>query len=493
MFLYKGFCTNLFIPDINFINKLGFSNSTMAKKAAKTENKEEHVENKAENTAVKTEKISKSDKSDSKNQKGKEEKSKETSKQPKVITQPEVNIGLIGHVDHGKTTLTKALTGKWTDTHSEEIKRGITIRLGYANVTIRRCPKCDEPDCYSTSEKCMAHFDNTDIVRTVSFVDAPGHESLMATMLAGATIMDGALLLVAANEECPQPQTREHLQALEIMGIKNVIVVQNKIDLVTPEKAQKNYEQIREFLKNTKYSEVPIIPISAQHNVNIDLLIKTIEDIIPTPKRDEEKDPLMFIARSFDVNKPGTKPEKIIGGILGGTLAQGKLLLNEQIEIRPGRKVEREGKTTWHPITTKIVGLKTGEDTVSEVKPGGSIAVLTELDPTVVKSDSLVGNVVGHAGKLPPVWYKLTVEPVLLERVVGTKEGEKVEQIKLGEMLMLNVNAAATVGIVRELGKNKFHCDLKIPVCADKGARITISRRVGTRFRLIGYGIILGE
>ncbi len=470
----------------------------MAKKAAKAEKQETKAENTAVNadiTAEKsgkyTEKSVKHDKSDSKSD---SKKSKDTAKHDRIISQPEVNIGLIGHVDHGKTTLTKSLTGKWTDTHSEEIKRGITIRLGYANVTIRKCPKCDEPDCYTTSDKCISHFgEETQIVRTVSFVDAPGHESLMATMLAGATIMDGALLLVAANEECPQPQTREHLQALEIMGIKNVIVVQNKIDLVTPEKAQKNYEQIKTFLGGTKYADAPIIPISAQHNVNIDLLIDTIEKVIPTPKRDESQEPMMFIARSFDVNKPGTQPNKIIGGILGGSLTQGKLNIGEEIEIRPGRKVEREGKTTWHPIHTKIVGLKTGEDTVSEIKPGGSVAVLTQLDPSVVKSDSLVGNVVGHSGKLPPIWYKLTIEPALLERVVGTKEGEKVEQIKLGEMLMLNVNAAATVGIVRELGKNKFHCDLKIPVCADKGARITISRRVGTRFRLIGYGIILGE
>lgn len=470
----------------------------MAKKAGKTEKQELS----SENVAIKAEKSSKTDKSDSKNdaKKSKEASTKDAAKDAskhnsaKIISQPEVNIGLIGHVDHGKTTLTKALTGKWTDTHSEEIKRGITIRLGYANVTIRKCPKCDEPECYTTSDKCISHFgEETQIVRTVSFVDAPGHESLMATMLAGATIMDGALLLVAANEECPQPQTREHLQALEIMGIKNVIIVQNKIDLVAPEKAQKNYEQIKTFLSGTKYADAPIIPISAQHNVNIDILIETIEKIIPTPKRDESKEPMMFVARTWDVNKPGTKPDKMIGGILGGALTQGKLNIGEEIEIRPGRKVEREGKITWHPIFTKIVGLKTDEATISEARPGGSIAARTQLDPSVMKSDSLVGNVVGHKDKLPPIWYKLTIEPHLLERVVGTKEGEKVDQIKLGEMLMLNVNAAATVGIVRELGKNKFHCDLKIPVCADKGARITISRRVGTRFRLIGYGIILGE
>lgn len=114
--------------------------------------------------------------------------------------QPEINIGLVGHVNHGKTTLTEALTGKWTNTHSEEIKKGITIRLGYADSTFRKCPKCKEPEAYTTREKCSCGEVSIPI-RKVSFVDAPGHESLMATMLSGATIMDGAILLVAADRK----------------------------------------------------------------------------------------------------------------------------------------------------------------------------------------------------------------------------------------------------------------------------------------------------
>src|SRR3989338_5338556 len=190
--------------------------------------------------------------------------------------QPELNIGLCGHVDHGKTTLLERLSGKWTDTHSEEIKRGITIRLGYADVVIRKCSKCPEPDSYTTKEKCEKCKSDTVLVIKVSFVDAPGHESLMATMLAGATIMDAALLLVAANEECPQPQTREHLMALEIIGIKNIVIVQNKVDLIDEERALKNYEQIKNFIKVTPYENAPIIPLSSQHRTGIDLLLEAM-------------------------------------------------------------------------------------------------------------------------------------------------------------------------------------------------------------------------
>ena len=167
----------------------------------------------------------------------------------KEIIQPEINIGLVGHVDHGKTTLTERLSGKWTDTHSEEVKRGITIRLGYADTIFYKCKKCKGSEAFSVSEKCPSCNGKAEFLRKVSFVDAPGHESLMATMLSGLTIMDGALVLIAANEQCPQPQTREHLMALKIIGIKNIVIVQNKIDLVSEEKAVENYNQIKEFLK----------------------------------------------------------------------------------------------------------------------------------------------------------------------------------------------------------------------------------------------------
>jgi translation initiation factor 2 subunit 3 len=400
--------------------------------------------------------------------------------------QPVVNIGLVGHVDHGKTTLTEKLTGKWTDTHSEEIKRGITIRLGYANSIFRRCKSCG---LLTTLQKCDCNGD-TIAVRMVSFVDAPGHESLMATMLSGATIMDGALLLVAANENCPQPQTREHLMALEIVGIKNIVIVQNKIDLIDKERALKNYKQIKELIKGTSFENAPIIPISAQKGVNVDKLIAAIEEVIPTPYRDEIKDPVMLIARSFDINKPGTDLQKLKGGVLGGSLIQGKLSVGDEIEIRPGYEVEERNQKVYKPIRTKIISLMTGEKSIQEAFPGGSIAVQTTLDPTIVKSDKLTGNIVGFPNKLPTTLSEIKLDIHLLERVVGTKDDAAVEPIKKLEPLMLNVNSAATVGIVTEFGKNSITCKLKLPICCEYGSRITISRRLDNRFRLIGYGIL---
>ena len=138
-------------------------------------------------------------------------------------------------------------------------------------------------------------------------------------------------------------------------------------------------------------------------------------------------------------------------------------------------------------ITEKILADHAG---LKEVHPGGSMAAMTELDPSIVKSDQLVGSVVGKPGLLPPVWYSFKLETHLLERVVGAKDKLVVEPIKKGEMLMLNVNSAATVGIVEDISKKKISCTLRRPVCADKEAKVTISRRVGQRWRLIGYGEI---
>lgn len=405
--------------------------------------------------------------------------------------QPALNIGLVGHVDHGKTTLTERLSGKWTDTHSEEMKRGITIRLGYADTTFYKTPGKNGPDQYSTKPKDADSGSTNEPVLKVSFVDAPGHEALMATMLAGTTIMDGALLLVAANERCPQPQTREHIMALQMAGVKNVIVVQNKIDLVPKERAIKNYQQIKEFLATTVFKDAPIIPISAQRGVNIDVLIQAIIENFPVPKRDSSLDPLMFVARSFDVNKPGWKPEQLVGGVLGGSLKQGIFKVGDVVELRPGRIFEEANKLKATPLRAKITGAMTGGSHVDSLGPGGSIAIMTSLDPSIVKGDALTGSVVGLPEKLPPTWYSLRLKAELLERVVGSSEDLKVNPIIKNEILMLNVNSAATVGVVRDLGKGIVSCELKKPVCAALGSRVTISRRIGTRFRLIGFGEIV--
>ncbi|MCX8152910.1 MAG: translation initiation factor IF-2 subunit gamma [Candidatus Bathyarchaeota archaeon] len=407
--------------------------------------------------------------------------------------QPEVNIGTIGHVDHGKTTLVQALTGVWASRHSEELKRGITIRLGYADMPVYKCPKCEPPKNYSTNPVCPNCASETIFVRAASFVDAPGHEALMATMLSGAAIMDGALLVIAADEPCPQPQTREHLAAAQIIGIKNIIIVQNKIDVVDEKRARDSYKEIKEFVKGTIAENAPIIPISAQRKINIDVLLNAIEEIIPTPKRDETKPPLMYIVRSFDVNKPGTSIEELKGGVIGGTITQGKFAVGDEIEIRPGVSVEKEGKTVYAPLVTEIVSLHAGEREVKEAACGGLVGVGTLLDPSYTKADGLIGNIAGKAGLLPPVTSELTLETHILDRAVGTKELLKVEKINPDETLLLHVGAAVNVGKITSIKNNIVKIKLSRPICAQPNARVALSRKIAARWRLIGYGITINN
>ncbi|MEM4504444.1 MAG: translation initiation factor IF-2 subunit gamma [Candidatus Bathyarchaeia archaeon] len=404
--------------------------------------------------------------------------------------QPEVNIGTIGHVDHGKTTLVQALTGIWASRHSEELKRGITIKLGYADMPVYKCPKCEAPKNYTNKPICPNCGSETTFLRAVSFVDAPGHEALMATMLSGAAIMDGALLVIAADEPCPQPQTREHLAAAEIIGIKNIVIVQNKIDLVDKERALKSYEEIKRFVKGTVAENAPVIPISAQHKVNIDVLIQAMEEYIPTPKRDETKQPLMYVVRSFDINKPGTPVQELEGGVIGGTILQGKFTVGDEIEIRPGISLQKEGKSVYEPLFTEIVSLMAGGRNVKEARCGGLVGVGTLLDPSITKADGLVGNVVGKAGKLPPTLEELTLDTYIFERAVGTKELIEVTKISRDENLLLHVGASVTIGRVTSTRDNVATLKLTRPVCALKGSRVAISRKIEGKWRLIGYGII---
>ncbi len=405
-----------------------------------------------------------------------------------IKKQPEVNIGTIGHVDHGKTTLVESLTGIWASRHSEELKRGITIKLGYADTVIYKCPKCPSPHNYTTHETCSTCGAKTEFVRAISFVDAPGHEALMATMLSGAAVMDGVILVISADEPCPQPQTREHLAAIEIAGINKIVIAQNKIDLVDRDRAIKNYYEIKAFTKGTIAEKAPIIPISAQNQVNIDLLLYAMEKNISTPKRDYSKPPRLHIIRSFDVNKPGTPVDNLVGGVIGGTIFQGIFKVGDEIEIRPG--ITKTSTDKYEPIFTEIVSLQVGNQQVREACCGGLVGVGTLLDPSITKADGLIGNIVGKPGTLPPTRYDITLEFHLFERVVGTKEMLQVEEINIGEVLLLDVGTAPTAGKVINKKNAVAELHLTRPVCAEDNSRVAVSRKIGGRWRLIGFGII---
>ncbi|MFA4907355.1 MAG: translation initiation factor IF-2 subunit gamma [archaeon] len=395
------------------------------------------------------------------------------SERPLPVGQAVVNIGMIGHVDHGKTSLTEKLSGKWTDTHSEEIKRGISIRLGYADSVFRRCPKCR---AFGITEKCAECGSETVPERKVSFVDAPGHETLMATMLSGAALMHGAVLVVAANEPFPQPRTVEHLMAIKMSGIKHVVVAQNKIDLVEKEKALEQQREIRKFLTEMGYGNAPIIPTSASFGANIGLLIQAIEEEIPTPQFDRAKPLKMFVARSFDANRPGISPEKLKGGIIGGTITQGIARIGDEIEIKPGLDDKA--------IQTRIVSIGTENEIIQEALPGGLIAIQTELDSNLTKNDQMRGQVAGIKGSLGEPTTKLLLELHEFKRLAMQNSA-----ISVSETIMLTIGTMSLLGTVLRAKGNDLQLNLRSAVVIEKGQTVAISKRDGTHWRLVAYGI----
>jgi len=334
------------------------------------------------------------------------------------------------------------------------------------------------------------------LMRHVSFVDCPGHDILMATMLNGAAVMDAALLLIAGNESCPQPQTSEHLAAVEIMKLQHIIILQNKIDLVKEPDAQEQHKQILKFIKGTTAENAPIIPISAQLKYNIDVVCEYLVNRIPVPIRDFKSSPRLIVIRSFDVNKPGTDIDDLKGGVAGGSIVQGILKIGDEIEVKPGIVTkDSNGKVKCTAIRSKILTLFAEENDLQYAIPGGLIGVGTKIDPTLCRSDRLVGQVLGTVGTLPAIFVDIEISFFLLRRLLGVKtEGGKqgkVQPLSKNEVLMVNIGSTSTGGRVVAVNNDDLaKIQLIQPVCTQSGEKIALSRRVDKHWRLIGWGKI---
>eukprot|EP00172_Hildenbrandia_rubra_P003361 Plantae.Rhodophyta-Hildenbrandia_rubra.ctg5271.p1 GENE.Plantae.Rhodophyta-Hildenbrandia_rubra.ctg5271~~Plantae.Rhodophyta-Hildenbrandia_rubra.ctg5271.p1 ORF type:complete len:463 (+),score=79.52 Plantae.Rhodophyta-Hildenbrandia_rubra.ctg5271:80-1468(+) len=427
---------------------------------------------------------------------------------PEVISrQATINIGTIGHVAHGKSTVVKAISGVQTVRFKNELERNITIKLGYANAKLYKCSddSCPRPSCYHAYSSTKEDSPDCEVpdcggkmklLRHVSFVDCPGHDILMATMLNGAAVMDAALLLIAGNEPCPQPQTSEHLAAVEIMKLRNIIILQNKIDLVRESAAVAQHDQILEFVRSTVADHAPVIPISAQLKYNIDVVVEYLVKKVPVPSRDFISPPRMIVIRSFDVNKPGEEVEDLKGGVAGGSIMQGVLRVGDKIEVRPGITFKTaNGKMACSPIVSVIKTMNAEENDLQYAVPGGLVGVGTKIDPTLTRADRLVGQVLGSESALPDVFSELEVNFYLLRRLLGMKtEGQrkqsKVQKLTKGEILMVNIGSTSTGGRVLAVKGDLAKFGLQKPVCTSKGEKIALSRRVDNHWRLIGWGQI---
>ena len=252
-----------------------------------------------------------------------------------------------GHINHGKTTLVKQLTGIDTDRLKEEKERGISIELGFAKYI----------------------FDKQNYA---SFIDSPGHENFIKTMIAGAFAVDLVILVIAANEGIKE-QTVEHLEIIKSLDVKNLIVVHNKIDLIKDDEISSKKSYISEFLKKFGFNQIEIIDVSIEKNIGIETLKKLINSKILSNKNENIKPARLYVDRIFSLKGKGT--------IVTGTVLGNKISKNLNLKIYPNNK------------EIKIKSLESFNQNVEEISPGSRCAVnIQNLDKEDIKKGTIIAE-----------------------------------------------------------------------------------------------------
>jgi translation initiation factor 2 subunit 3 len=394
--------------------------------------------------------------------------------------QPILNIGCLGSVSDGKSTTVEKLTGTKTQRHSSEKIRNITIKPGYANMKIWYNK---EEDIYETTNSQVMNMDNFELVHHLSFVDCPGHQELILTMMSSVSLMKGALVVVAANEDVKKkPQLIQHLAAAKMAGLDKLIILFNKLDLVSKEVAMERKEQLDELLQKLEITPKYIIPTSVNKKIGIQNVIKAIMEVFP-PKVEEEDDKIEFkITRSFDINKPGINWDSVEGGVIGGSLISGKLKVGDTIEIRPGRYSSNKDGFNVIPIKTKILSIESEKIKLDDIISGGLTAIGTDIDPVYCKDGKLEGSIMGLTGNLPDVYSEITMKINLTDAFEGEWEPKKKDTIFLQ---IGNVNTESQVVDIKE---DKITFKLSKPSCIPKDSLILICSDNNEILRIVGYG-----
>jgi translation initiation factor 2 subunit 3 len=383
-------------------------------------------------------------------------------------------VGTLGHVSEGKSTLIRALTGVKTQRHAKEQERNITIHLGYANCKVYQ--HAESGELRVTQTRDPAPGADWILVAHLSWVDCPGHEAFLATMLGGASIMDTACLIVAANQEnIPQPQTLEHLIAAELMGLERIAVIQNKLDLLTEPAALANRTKITAFTADSCAESAPLFPISAQHCWGVNRVLDWVMSL-PPPERNLAEPARMTCVRSFDVNRPGpitTESAPLAGAIIGGTLDQGVVAVGDWLEIRPGiLRRGPDGEMITQPVLTRVRGIRCEQTELPYAIPGSLIAIATDLDPGLSTANGMVGQRIGVPGTLPPIVGQLDLRFYKLKR-----DKHEFGKHRVGDRVRICSNVMTVMGTITDMEDKKYiTVKLERPLCVGKGERVGILR-----------------
>lgn len=396
-----------------------------------------------------------------------------------INNQPTINIGMIGSVSNGKSTVTEKLTGVKTQKHSKELERNITMKLGYANAKIFKCNNCPAPQCYQSHRSsmmtalCRICDEEMELKKHISICDVPGHSDLMAIMLNGTCIMDTTILVESANNKEPTYQTKKHLTAIGIAGLETKITCLNKVDLVKKDVAFDRIESLTGFLKGTNAEGAPIIPIAANFGINIDVLCEYICKYIKDPYRELNKTLKMIVVRSFNINKPNASCDKLEGGVVGGSIIEGVVNIGDKVVLYPGLITKNGNSSKWFykPLVGKVLSINSETTNLDYALPGGLIGIKLDIDPGLTTNDRLVGNVVTSSDNMN---MYLVYETLIVELNLINPEND---QILEKDILIMNSNACNGKCEVVKVKKNKAKLQLlDRPICAVNGDFMTLSK-----------------
>lgn len=420
-----------------------------------------------------------------------------------MAKQPIVNIGMIGHVSDGKSTLTKCLTGIATQKHKDELIRNITIKLGYANAKIFKCLECSAPECYQCTPSNIMNHDckicgaNTQLVMHTSHVDCPGHHELMSVMLNGTAVMDYTILVESCvNDLFPAPQTVEHYNITKTIGIKPAIVILNKADLMA--KQSDKLPNLITLLRNFTKNSAPVIPISGTLGLNIDVVCEILANL-KLPKKDFTSNFKMVVIRSFNVNHPGEPINKLKGGVLGGSIVKGIMKVGDVAIVYPGFKLPKEGageqdvRFSYSPLKCKVLSINSDKNVLDFAISGGLVGVQLDIDPGMTCNDNLVGQVMFKETddmSNVKVFELIQISHNKLEKEILDSDG-KPFTLKDGDMISVNVNSN-NIGCKVIKKKTKYlNLLLENPICVEIGDKVTINVVSDGKTIIYGYGEIL--
>ena len=428
-----------------------------------------------------------------------------TSIEDSINNQPIMNIGMLGSVADGKSTCVLKLTGTKTQRHSNEMKRNITIKPGYANLKIWEDQDGNlhstnsKPKTYQTKSK-----EDCKLVHHLSFVDCPGHHELILTMLGSINLMSGVIVVVSAAEPISKkPQLLQHLAAVKIAKFdrvslgsdgfaSRVIVILNKLDLVSKEVALERKHELEKLLRKLDIRPKVIIPTCLNKKIGVEWVLHEIMNVFPPQLTKNDilmnKKQLHFgVTRSFDVNRSGIMYNQVIGGVIGGSLLSGNLESGTRIEIRPGIIGKtRDGQMNCIPIKTTVLSIQSDKEKLMKISSGGLMALGTDIDPFYCKDDNLAGNYIGLEGDMPHVYNSIEMNCILTNDFDGDWEP------KNNDIVNLQIGTLSIDSKVKRFNKETIEFLLSRPVCVNEGSLILISIKRNKSIRLVGYGNLIG-